>query len=37
MLPEWIKPEVAAAALYNLRPGTTDVWAASAEGALDRS
>jgi hypothetical protein len=37
MLPEWIKPEVAAAALYNLRPESRDAWAVSAEGALDRS
>lgn len=37
MLPEWIKPEVAAAALYGLRPGSADTWAASSEGVLDRS
>ncbi|HUD71280.1 MAG TPA: hypothetical protein VMQ62_04895 [Dongiaceae bacterium] len=37
MLPEWIKPEVAAAALYNLGQDSREIWAAAgAEGALDR-
>lgn len=36
VLPTWIKPEVAAAALYSLRPIQGGAWAASAEGALDQ-
>lgn len=37
MLPEWIKPEVAAAALASLRPTNAPVWGRTPEGALDQS